>query len=116
MGALDAAGRGETGAAGEFMKAGAKGAALGGGAGRAGTAAGLTLAVSFAGGRVIFGTIISQRAPEVVGRTASSVPATSSAIKSGAGALGTPFRGAGAAMGASVRVGAAEASFGAAGI
>ena len=49
------------------------------------------LATDLTGGRVIFGTIISQRAVEPVGRMPSAVPSRSSATavrERGAGAMG----------------------------
>ena len=66
-------------------------------AARAGAAAELRLATGPPGGRVIFGTIISQRAVELADCTPEPVPTTSSA---------TGVRGSGAGtMGASVKEG-----------
>ncbi len=97
MGRLAVAVFAETGVAGGVTGAGA---ALGVGAASAGAAAALRVATGLAGGRVIFGTIISQRAAEPAGRVPSSVPTASSATALRERDAGT--------MGASVNEGEAD--------
>src|SRR6185312_9138604 len=68
----------------------AKTRVTGAGATGAGAAAGLRVATDLAGGRTIFGTIISQRVAELAGRMPSAAPTTSSGAtlrESGAGTI-----------------------------